>query len=90
MCSSRFWDDLGTGFNGFWRTSEDTFGRPGASSGGDWGYGASVAAQELPGDALRAPNGPEMVALRAPNGPEMVWKSTPGDAPGARHRVEMA
>ena len=90
MFSWRFWNGLGTVLRGVWRTSEDTFGRPGASSGGNWGYGAGLAAQELPGDAPRAPHGPEMVAPRTPNGPEMVRKSTPGDAPRARNRLEMA
>ena len=77
MFSSRFWDGLGTGLKGFWRTSEDTFGRPGASSGGNWGYGAGLAAQELPGDAAGASNGPEMArnqALETLSEPDMGLK----------------
>ena len=75
MFSWRFWDGLGMGLKGVWRTSEDNFGRPGASSGGDWVYGTGLAAQELPEDAPRAPDGSEMMR-----------RSTPGDAPGARNR----
>ena len=66
MYFSRCLGDLVAVLKGVWLTSADVFGRPGASGGGDWGYGAGLAAQELPGDAAGASNGPEMARNQPP------------------------
>ena len=52
---------FGNGFEGFLEDVRGHFWTSrGVQRGGDWGYGAGLAAQELPGDAARASNGPEM------------------------------